>query len=251
MSKKKKMSESAKPITAAVLIIGNEILSGRTLDKNANYIAQKLTEKGVRLMEVRTIPDIAETVIATVNELRHKFDYLFTTGGIGPTHDDITAECISRAFDVPYEQHPQAYEVLLAHYGGVELTDARLKMAKMPKDATLIPNPVSGAPGFNIGNVYTMAGVPKIMQAMMDHIATDLAGGDIVHSKTITCGLRESELADELTDLQNKHPDIDIGSYPRYAEGQFSLSVVLRGTDVEALETLAQEVQNIADAKRG
>lgn len=236
-------AKSKKKITAAVLIIGDEILSGRTLDKNTQYIAQKLADRGIRLMETRTVPDKKETIINMVNELRQTYTYLFTTGGIGPTHDDITAESVASALDLPYEKHPEAYQALLDHYGEENLTDARIKMSMMPKGAKLIPNPVSGAAGFVVENVHVMAGVPNIMQAMMDHMIGKLEGGAIVNSITITCELPESMLANDLKTLQEDNPTVSVGSYPRYQSGHFGLSVVLRSENKLLIEKLSQTVK--------
>lgn len=236
-------SKSKKKITASVLIIGNEILSGRTLDKNTQYIAQKLGERGIRLMETRTITDNKQIIADTVNELRQKYSYVFTTGGIGPTHDDITAESVAHAFGVSYERNEEGYLSLVSHYGEENLTDARIKMSMMPAGVKLIPNPVSGAAGFHIGNVFVMAGVPNIMQAMMDYVIARLEGGEVIHSVTIMCDLPESKLADELRELQYKNPTVDIGSYPRYASGTFGLSVVLRSENKSLIENLAQSIK--------
>lgn len=234
-----------KVYTAAVLVIGNEILSGRTLDKNTQYIAQKMVERGVRLVEARVIPDIRDKIIETLNTLRAQVDYVFTTGGIGPTHDDITAECVAAAFDVELEKNPEAFEVLKKNYTEGEFTPARQKMAMIPAGATLIPNPVSAAPGFIIGNVHVMAGVPKIMQAMMDHIAHGLAGGDVMLSETVTFDMPESEMAGTLAELQEKYPDVEIGSYPNYRDGKPSLNVVLRSTDAERLAAVTGELREL------
>ena len=230
---------SEKMVTAAVLVIGNEILSGRTLDKNTQYIGQKLGEKGIQLREARVVPDVKEKVVEAVNALRAAYDYVFTTGGIGPTHDDITVECIAEAFGVGFGVDEEAYRILLDHYGEAEFTEARQKMAIGPIGARLIPNPVSAAPGFVIGNVHVMAGVPRIMQAMLGHVLVDLVGGEVVHSLTLTFERRESEMADVLAAVQAKYPDVDIGSYPQYKDGVFGVSVVLRGVDEARLQEVA------------
>ncbi len=178
-------------VTAAVLIIGNEILSGRTQDANLAYIAQGLGEAGVVLREARVIPDIPDTIVADVNELRAKFDYVFTTGGIGPTHDDITSECVARAFGLPLTLHPEAHRQFLSYYAPGELNEARLRMAKTPEGATLIPNPISRAPGFRIGNVFVMAGIPRVMQAMFDDVKGELQGraaGAVAHRELRRAG---------------------------------------------------------------
>ncbi|MDB5408841.1 MAG: competence/damage-inducible protein [Rhodospirillales bacterium] len=218
-------------VTAALLIIGNEILSGRTQDANLAYIAKGLGAIGVRLREVRVIPDVAATIIATVNEVRAKFDYVFTTGGIGPTHDDITSETIAQAFGVPWVLHPEAKRLLLTHYKESELNAARLRMAHVPAGATLIDNPVSLAPGFQIGNVFVMAGVPRIMQAMFDGILPRLKRGAPMLSRTVRCTLPEGIIAEGLGKLQDRYAELDIGSYPYFRRGAFGTALVLRGTD--------------------
>ncbi|MBI1327984.1 MAG: competence/damage-inducible protein A [Alphaproteobacteria bacterium] len=228
--------------TAAILIIGNEILSGRTQDTNANFIALQLEELGITLKEIRVIPDIHETIIATAQQFHKGYDYVFTTGGIGPTHDDITAECIAKAFAVKLEQNARAYEILLAHYGAENLTDARLKMAQIPVGAALIHNPVSAAPGFKIENVFVMAGVPKIMQAMWEHVKTFLAAGEPIISVTVSCGLPESAMAEQLGVIQERYPALSIGSYPYFRMGAGGVSFVIRGTDKAAIDKAAQEI---------
>lgn len=232
-----------KQYKAAIIVIGNEILSGRTQDKNIQYIAEKLGAGGVVLSEVRIIPDIEARIIATVNEVRTQVDYVFTTGGIGPTHDDITAECVAKAFGVPYEMNAESYTILEAHYGAENFTPARQKMAMMPKGVGLIPNPVSAAPGFVIGNVYVMAGVPRIMQAMLDHILSSLQGGAVIQSKTVTADLPESTIAIGLGEIQSQWPQVDIGSYPFFKDGKVGVSVVLRSTDEKSLGRATQDVQ--------
>jgi molybdenum cofactor synthesis domain-containing protein len=232
-----------KTYTAALIIIGNEILSGRTKDANTSWIAEKLVNRGITLREVRTIPDEKQVIADTVNELRGREDYVFTTGGIGPTHDDITAESIAHAFGVELELNDEAYAELLAHYKDEsEITPARKKMAMIPEGATLINNPVSGAAGIVMENVYVMAGVPRIMQAMFDSIVDTLAEGLPIISQTITCELPESAIADGLTAIQGRHPETDIGSYPNYRMGVFGVSLVIRSTDKEAVRAAGLEV---------
>lgn len=221
---------------AALLIIGNEILSGRTQDTNTPWIAQNLNELGIVLAEVRVVRDIEADIISAVNIMRGQYQYVFTTGGIGPTHDDITAESVARAFGVPVELSDHAYKMLRAHYASdADMTPARMKMAMVPKGAALIDNPVSGAPGFRMDNVYVFAGVPRIMQAMFDSIRPELKGGSPVLSSTIACDLAESTIADDLAVIQKNFPQTDIGSYPNYRGGILGLSVVARSTDAGAL----------------
>jgi molybdenum cofactor synthesis domain-containing protein len=232
-------------VTAAVLLIGNEILSGRTRDANLNYIAIGLTAIGVRLREARVVPDVPEAIIAAVNELRARFDYVFTTGGIGPTHDDITAECIARAFGVKLIKDPRAVRLLTNHYGEANLTEARLRMAHVPEGATLIDNPVSTAPGFQIGNVYVLAGVPAICRAMFDGLKGRLRTGDKVLSVTISGHVGEGVIAKGLGELQERYPVLEIGSYPFFRQGRFGASFVLRGTDEAALKPAAEELRTL------
>ncbi|NCO04394.1 MAG: competence/damage-inducible protein A [Alphaproteobacteria bacterium] len=232
--------------TAALIIIGDEILSGRTHDSNTPWIAENLNEIGVRLYEVRVIPDDRQKIIKTVNEMRKAHDYVFTTGGIGPTHDDITAESIAAAFGVELELNDAAYGELLAYYKNEsEITPSRKKMAMIPKGATLVDNPVSGAPGIKIENVYVFAGVPRIMQAMFDAIKHTLTGGKPVETRSVSCNLAESIVADGLAEIQSRYAEISIGSYPKYQNGKFGTALVLRGIDEEALAKATQEVADL------
>ena len=233
---------SEKIVTACVLIIGNEILSGRTQDTNLAYIATGLNEVGVTLREARVIPDIAEVIIATVNEMRAKYDYVFTTGGIGPTHDDITSECVAKAFGVKWTLHPEAHKIFLDHYKPGDLNEARLRMAHTPEGAALIRNPVSRAPGFRMGNVFVMAGIPRVMQGMFDSIKHDLQGGRPMLSRTVSCHLPEGIIAKGLGEIQSRYADLDIGSYPFYRRGEFGTSLVLRGRDPALLAAGTEEV---------
>ena len=215
-------SQSASPeiVTAAVLVIGDEILSGRTKDKNIGYIADYLTAIGIDLKEVRVVSDDETAVVDALNALRAKYTYVFTTGGIGPTHDDITADCIAKAFGVSIDHHPEAVAILkerMAKIGG-ELNEARLRMARIPNGAALVANKVSGAPGFWIGNVITMAGVPSIMQAMLDEVAPKLKTGTKLLSETIRADAKEGDVGTELGAVAKAHPDAIIGSYPFFDE---------------------------------
>jgi molybdenum cofactor synthesis domain-containing protein len=234
-----------KTVTACVLIIGNEILSGRTRDANLAYLGARLNELGVRLMEARVIPDRVEVIVETLNEVRQRFDYVLTTGGIGPTHDDITAECVARAFGVPLIEHPEARAVLETHYGPDELNEARLRMAKTPEGASLIENPVSKAPGFQIGNVFVMAGIPAIMKAMFESLRHRLTGGRPLLSKAVVAALPESYLAPGLGAIQARYPEIEIGSYPFYRMGVFGVRLILRAPQQEHLEAAAGEVRQL------
>jgi molybdenum cofactor synthesis domain-containing protein len=226
-----------------VLIIGNEILSGRTQDENLGFLARGLNEAGIRLREARVIPDVAEIIIGTVNEVRHRFDYVFTTGGIGPTHDDITAQCIADAFAVPLVVHPDAKRLLASHYPPGRLNEARLRMAMVPDGAVLLPNPISRAPGFQIGNVFVLPGVPSIMQGIFEQLKYRLAGGDKVLSRSISCHLGEGTLATDLAALQDRYRDVEIGSYPYFRRGDFGVTLVLRSTDRDRLLAATEDLK--------
>lgn len=217
--------------TAAVLIIGNEILSGRTQDVNLAHIARELGEIGVRLAEARVIPDIEEEIVDAVNALRRRYTYLFTTGGIGPTHDDITSACVAKAFGLPFGRHPEAERRLLAYFPPEKVNAARMRMAETPEGAELIDNPVSIAPGFRVENVYVMAGVPAIMRAMFDGIKAKLKGGPRLKSRSLTIYAPEGEVAEPLAAIQADHATIDIGSYPFTRDGRYGTTIVFRGTD--------------------
>ena len=238
------MPDSAnKTVTACLIVIGNEILSGRTQDKNIAYAGKWLNDAGVQLRECRVIPDVEDTIVETVNECRAKYDYVFTTGGIGPTHDDITAASVAKAFGVELHRHPEAERLLLDHYSPADRTEARMKMADVPLGAELVENPISRAPGFQMDNVFVMAGVPAIMQAMLDSVRHRLVGGARVASRQIVCGLAEGAIAKRLGTIQNAYPDLDIGSYPFWKMRKFGVSVVLRGVDETELDRAADDVR--------
>ncbi len=241
-----KRDESNVP-TAAMLLIGNELLSGRTQDANLAFIADKMVERGIRLLEARVIADIPEDIIKGVNELRARYTYVFTTGGIGPTHDDITADCVAQAFGVELPINEEARSILLAYYKNrdIDLNADRLRMARIPVGATLIDNPVSAAPGFRMENVFVFAGVPRIMQAMLHAVLPQLGTGPVVHSISVTCNLGEGTLAGAFRTLQEQHPAIDLGSYPGKSVELSKVSLVARGTDVEELETVRQSLQQM------
>jgi molybdenum cofactor synthesis domain-containing protein len=231
--------------TAGLIIIGDEILSGRTLDKNTQTIAIRLGEIGIQLRQVQIIPDVIDTIIETVQHYSSTFDYVFTTGGIGPTHDDKTAEAIAKAFNVALIRHPDAYAALIDHYEGEEnLNEGRIKMTMIPETASLIDNPVSAAPGFKIQNVHVMAGVPNIMQGMLDNVIPTLEGGEIIKTRSIIVHKKESEIASLLQKTQEDYPQVDIGSYPRYVEGRHEVSIVIRGTDEGLIESIEKHLMN-------
>ncbi len=244
---------SKKTITAAVIIIGNEILSGRTNDVNINYIAKKLNEHGIRLMECRIIADHEDEIINNVNALRVKFDYIFTTGGIGPTHDDITALAIAKAFSKKLISNPQAYDIMTTYYKAknVEFTKTRARMTYMPEGAALIENKISAAPGFNLENVFVMAGVPKIMRVMFDGILPNLQSGIKIISKTLLCNLPEGAIANGLSHIQNQSPNVEIGSYPAFNNDKFSLSLVLRATDMTELRLVHEKLITLISKLNG
>ena len=219
-----------KKVNAAILIIGNEILSGRTKDTNTSTIASWLNTIGVKVTEVRVIPDIENTIIDTINVLRKSNDYVFTTGGIGPTHDDITAESISKAFGLNYEIHKEAFEILKAYYKPGEFNEGRQKMVWMPKDANLILNPTSGAPGFSVENVFCLPGVPSILKSMLGGLTNSIVGGEPILSLTISLRTVESEIADSLTKVQDNNKEVEIGSYPFFQAGKLGVSIAVSYT---------------------
>jgi len=237
--------------TAAVAIIGNEILSGRTQDTNLAYIAKGLGEIGIRLAEARVVRDEEAEIVATIDALRARYTYVFTTGGIGPTHDDITSACVAKAFGVPLLRHPEAVRVLEAHYPPGMLNEARLRMANVPQGGVLIENPVSKAPGFQIGNVFVLAGVPSVMKAMFDGVKGRLRQGPPVLSRSVTCALGEGALAEELGRIQARAPEIEIGSYPYFRQGGFGVTLVARGTDAGRLAAVIAEIKAMIAALGG
>lgn len=238
--------------TAGLAIIGDEILSGRTQDRNIAQIATWLNLQGIRLAEVRVVPDVHERIIAAVNALRAENDYLFTTGGIGPTHDDITVDAIAAAIGVGVEVHPRARAMLESHYAsGGGLTEARLRMARVPAGAELIENGISGAPGIRHGNIFMLAGVPHIATLMLESLSGTLEGGRPLLSQTVGCWVPESEIADLLSDTERSHDGCQIGSYPFFREGRVGANFVIRSTNEGALEACRQDlVGRLRDAGR-
>ncbi|MBK8210545.1 MAG: competence/damage-inducible protein A [Rhodospirillales bacterium] len=233
---------ASRTVTAAVIVIGNEILSGRTHDANLPYLARSLNTVGIRVMEARVIADDEGAIVSAVNACRAAYDHVFTTGGIGPTHDDITSAAVARAFNVALVRDPQAVSLLTHHYAAADLNEARLKMAEVPEGASLIDNPVSAAPGFRIDNVWVLPGVPRILQAMVDGLTAGLKGGDPVLSRTISAFTTESGIASPLADVQQQHGATEIGSYPFVRSGRFGVSLVVRSTDAAALDAAAAAV---------
>jgi molybdenum cofactor synthesis domain-containing protein len=235
--------QSGEAVSAAVLVIGDEILSGRTQDTNLAYLAKFLASIGIDLREARVVPDIEVEIVAAVNVLRARYTHVFTTGGIGPTHDDITADSIARAFGVGIDYHPEALAMLGARYKPGEFNEMRKRMARIPDGATLIRNSVSTAPGFQLGNVFVMAGVPMIMRAMMEDVAPRLKRGTVVTTATISARIAEGRIAAPLARIQEGHKTVAIGSYPFYAEDGSGVQLVVRGRAPEDVEAAARDIE--------
>ena len=243
------MSKKTK-VNAAILIIGNEILSGRTQDTNTSTLALWLNSIGVKLEEVRIVPDIEETIVSAVNLLRKKYNYVFTTGGIGPTHDDITAQSISKAFNLEYEIHKEGYKLLEKYYKPGEFNEGRQKMIWMPKNANLILNPTSGAPGFNVENVFCLPGVPSILKSMLGGLKNNIVGGKPIISNTINLRTVESEIAKSLTQIQNNNTDVEIGSYPFFQAGKLGVSIVIRSEDKNKIDICNSQILELVKQKK-
>ena len=241
----KRSGAESEPVTAAILVIGDEILSGRTKDKNIGYIAEFLTNIGIDMREVRVVPDIEDEIVTALDALRQRYTYVFTTGGIGPTHDDITADCVAKAFGVTIDVDPRAKALLLTRIAEKDMNEARLRMARIPKGADLILNKVSAAPGFRIGNVHVMAGVPSIMQAMLDEVAPTLKTGVKMLSETVRADCREGDIGTPLGDIAKAHPDVMIGSYPFQDEGRPNTNVVIRSRDPAKLAAAKAAVEDM------
>ena len=238
------MKKANTKVNAAIIIIGNEILSGRTQDVNIVTISKWLNEIGVKLEEVRIIPDIEDSIIKTVNEIKKKFKYIFTTGGIGPTHDDITSKSIAKAFNLPYGHHKEAYNILEKYYGKNKFNEGRKKMAMMPTTASLILNPSSGAPGFIVNNVYCLPGVPSILKSMLSGLNNKIIGGKKILSKTISVHTVESEIAKSLEEIQNQFKNVEIGSYPFFRLGKIGISLVIRSTEKKQIDDCYKQIVN-------
>ena len=229
-------------VNASILIIGNEILSGRTKDTNTSTLALWLNTLGVKVEEVRVVPDIEEIIVDTINKLRKKYKYVFITGGIGPTHDDITAQSTSKAFGLKYEPHKEAFKILEKYYKPGEFNDGRQKMAWMPSNAKLILNPTSGAPGFFVENVFCLPGVPSILQSMLGGLKNEISGGQPIISKTINLKTVESEIAKSLTLVQESNRDVEIGSYPFFRAGKLGVAIVIRSEDQSKINTCSSQI---------
>tara|TARA_Y100001935_G_C17208454_1_gene458802 strand:+ start:74 stop:823 length:750 start_codon:yes stop_codon:yes gene_type:complete len=237
-------------VNAAILIIGNEILSGRTQDTNTSTIATWLNSIGVKVSEVRVVPDDEEIIVETLNILRKKNNYVFTTGGIGPTHDDITAQSVAKTFGLKYEIHKEAFKILEAYYQPGEFNEGRQKMTWMPENAKLILNPTSGAPGFNVENVFCLPGVPSILKSMLGGLKNKIVGGKPILSHTISLRTVESEIANSLSQVQDKNKDVEIGSYPFFHSGKLGVSIVLRSENQTKIDTCNSQILEFVNAKK-
>ena len=236
-------------VTACVLIIGNEILSGRTQDTNLNHIALTLGAWGIQVREARVVPDVEADVVDAVNYARSTYDYVFTTGGIGPTHDDITADCIAKAFAVPVIIHPEIAALIEKRPAPEEIMAARMRMARVPEGASLVDNTTGGPPGFRIDNVFVMAGIPRVMQAMLASLEGKLRSGAVVRSCSVTAFLGESQIATALREIQERYPSVDLGSYPFFKQERYGTTLVMRGTDPARLDEMLEDIkQAIHDA---
>ena len=237
-------------VNAGIIIIGNEILSGRTQDINTSSIALWLNSLGVKVEEVRIIPDIEDSIVTTINKVRNKYNYVFTTGGIGPTHDDITAKSISKAFGLKYEIHTEAFKILENYYKPGEFNKGRQTMAWMPSKAKLILNPTSGAPGFFVENVFCLPGVPTILKSMLGGLKNEIAGGKPILSFTISLNTVESEIAEPLKNVQNNNKEVDIGSYPFFKAGKLGVSIVMRSTDKSKIDNCNSQILEFVNKKK-
>ena len=237
-------------VNAAILIIGNEILSGRTQDTNTSTLANWLNSIGVKVNEVRVVPDIEKKIVDTLNILRSENDYVFTTGGIGPTHDDITAQSVAKAFGLKYEIHKEAFKILEAYYKPGEFNEGRQKMVWMPENAELILNPTSGAPGFSVKNVFCLPGVPSILKSMLGGLKNKIVGGQPILSHTISLRTVESEIASSLTKVQDKNKEVEIGSYPFFHAGKLGVSIVLRSEDQSKIDLCNSQILEFIKEKK-
>ena len=235
-------------VTASILIIGNEILSGRTQDVNISHIAKTLGDWGIVVEHCRVIPDVEQIIIDTVNEVRLEYDYIFTTGGIGPTHDDITAECIAKAFSVGLEQNEEIASRIKKRPAPDDVMKSRLRMARVPVGSNLIDNPTGGPQGFSLENVFVMAGIPSVMQAMLSSLDGKLKTGKVVRSHSVKLYLGESQIAEALSQLQDQNPSVDIGSYPFFKDDKYGTVIVIRGTEIEELKDLATKIISIGQS---
>jgi len=239
-----------KKANAVIIVIGNEILSGRTQDINVSFLSKWLNEFGIRVAEVRIIEDKEDSIVKNINELKNKFKYIFTTGGIGPTHDDITSKSVARAFNIKYDFHKEAYKILEKYYTPEKFSEGRKKMAKIPEGAKLIYNPTSGAPGFIIKNVFCLPGVPSILQSMVGGLNNKIKGGKKILNKTITLRTVESEIAEPLEKVQNKYQDVEIGRYPFFKQGKVGVSIVIRSTEQNLIFDCYKDIKDFIKKKK-
>ena len=244
------MKKANKKANAAIIVIGNEILSGRTQDVNVVHLSKWLNELGVKVEEVRVIPDLEDSIVSTINDIKKNFKYIFTTGGIGPTHDDITSRSISKAFNLSYGYHKEAYELLERYYSPGEFNDGRKKMAMLPNKALLIHNPSSAAPGFIVDNVYCLPGVPSILKSMLAGLNNKIIGGKKILSETINLKTVESEISLSLEKVQNKFKNAEIGSYPFFKQGKIGVSIVIRSTEKNLIKKCRNEIKNFIKKKK-
>ncbi len=244
------MKKANTKVSAAIIVIGNEILSGRTQDINVSFLAKWLNDLGVRVREVRIIEDKEEAIVNCINEIKNNFKYIFTTGGIGPTHDDITSKSIAKTFNLSYGYHKEAYDILEKYYKPGEFNEGRKKMAKMPNQATLIYNPSSGAPGFIVENIFCLPGVPSILKSMVEGLKNKIIGGKKILSKTISVSTIESEIAKSLEDIQNKFSNIEIGSYPFFKMGKVGVSIVIRSTEKNQIDECSKQIVSFIQKKK-
>ena len=243
------MNKANIKVHAAIIVIGNEILSGRTQDVNVAFLSKWLNDLGVRVSEVRIIEDEEESIVNCINEVKNKFKYVFTTGGIGPTHDDITSKSISKAFKLKYEFHKEAYDILEKYYSPGEFNEGRKKMAKIPEGASLIYNPSSGAPGFIVENVFCLPGVPSILKSMTDGLKDKIIGGQKILSETISVQTVESEIAESLQEVQNQFKNVEIGSYPFFRLGKIGVSIVIRSTEKKQIDDCYKQIVSFLKKK--
>ena len=244
------MEKTNTKVNAAIVVIGNEILSGRTQDQNVSFLAKWLNEIGVRVEEVRIIEDKEDDIVKCIKEIKDKYKYIFTTGGIGPTHDDITSQSIAKVFNLKYGYHKEAYDILEKYYAPGEFNEGRKKMAKIPEQASLIYNPSSGAPGFFIKNVYCLPGVPSILKSMVEDLKNKIIGGDKIISRTISASTVESEIAKSLEEVQSQFKNIEIGSYPFFRSGKIGVSIVMRSTKNNEINDCSKKILNFLSDKK-
>ena len=244
------MKKANKKVNGVIIVIGNEILSGRTQDRNVSFLAKWLNNFGVRIAEVRIIEDKEKSIINTINEVKNNFKYVFTTGGIGPTHDDITSKSIAKAFNLSCGYHKEAYDILEKYYKPGQFNEGRKKMAKIPHQAELIYNPSSGAPGFIVKNVFCLPGVPSILKSMVEGLKNKIIGGKKILSKTISVNTVESEIAKSLEGVQNKFKDIEIGSYPFFRLGKIGVSIVMRSTEKNKIDDCSKQIVSFIQKKK-